>query len=467
MEVQPTLYETTEAGSVVMIFDVTPKVELIASTADSVASIVTDGTGKNAVSLGTQEIAKNTAVEVTLTLPSAFVSKLVYIAHKGLVISANADANGEITFTTQGFSPIGFYLSDPTAAQVGGNSYDTLQGAVNAAADGAVITLKKDCTESITVPNMNLTINCGTFTLDTTKISTDGTMTTSGTAGTDLKVTISKKSSGSSGGGGGGSSASTYAVSVGSVKNGSVTASPARAEEGDTVTLTVKPDSGYVLSALTVTDADGDEVRVKSAGDNKYTFTMPDSKVTVTATFVQEKEEETLPLTDVTADAYYYDAVVWAVQNGVTTGTTATTFSPNASCTRAQMVTFLWRAAGSPAPAGTQMPFSDVSEDAYYHDAVLWAVEQGITTGLTATTFGSDTVVTRGQTVTFLHRFAGKPGAETSNPFTDVDAGAYYAGAVQWAVENGITSGTTASTFSPSNPCTRAQIVTFLYRHMV
>lgn len=168
---------------------------------------------------------------------------------------------------------------------------------------------------------------------------------------------------------------------------------------------------------------------------------------------------------DVPANAFYANAVEWAVNNGITAGTSATTFSPNAACTRAQMVTFLWRAAGEP-KVGGRNPFTDVPSDAFYYDAVLWAVGKGITSGTSATTFSPNATVTRGQTVTFLHRFSGSLAVSGSSPFTDVDTGAYYSAAVQWAVHKGITAGTSATTFSPNADCTRGQIVTFLYRDL-
>ena len=167
---------------------------------------------------------------------------------------------------------------------------------------------------------------------------------------------------------------------------------------------------------------------------------------------------------DVPAGEYYYDAVQWAVENRITDGTSDTTFSPNAECNRAQIVTFLWRAAGCPAPQSSEMPFADLAEFAYYADAVLWAVEKGITDGTSDTTFSPDAVCTRAQFVTFLWRAQGKPSAETSNPFTDVAEDAYYTDAVLWAVDDGITEGTSDTAFSPDADCTRAQIVTFLYR---
>ena len=260
------------------------------------------------------------------------------------------------------------------------------------------------------------------------------------------------------------SSSTRYTVSVEDTDHGSIRVSPTRAERGDTVTITVDPDTGYELDELIVTDRDGDEISVRDRGDGRYTFEMPRGRVTVEATFAEIVEEpEALPFVDVPTGAYYYDAVAWAVENGVTGGTSATTFSPNSTCTRAQMVTFLWRAAGSPEPETTVNPFGDVSAGAYYYDAVLWAVGEGITGGTSATTFSPDATVTRGQTVTFLWRNAGSPVASGNN-FADVASEAYYAQAVAWAADEGVTGGTGDTTFSPDNDCTRAQIVTFLWR---
>ena len=266
---------------------------------------------------------------------------------------------------------------------------------------------------------------------------------------------------------GGSSVSGDYIVSVDTTTGGKVTVSPGRADKGDTVTITVKPNEGYELDELFVTDKNGDTVKVTSKGNNKYTFTMPASKVTVEASFVKtgETDPSTLPFTDVNVGDYFYDAVAWAVENGVTAGTSATTFSPNASCTRAQTVTFLWRAAGSPEPKTTSNPFTDVKESDYYYEAVLWAVENSITAGTSATTFSPNAVCTRGQVVTFLYRYDGTATAAGTN-FTDVSEGAYYYDAVQWAAQSGITTGTTATTFSPDANCTRGQIVTFLFRDL-
>ena len=285
------------------------------------------------------------------------------------------------------------------------------------------------------------------------------------TAENDLTATFTvevyKESSGG-GGGGGSSSSTTYAVSVEDSKNGSVSVSPKRAEKGDTVTITVKPDTGYELDELTVTDKNGDKIKLTEKDDNKFTFKMPGSKVTVETSFKLIETEPENPFTDISKNDYFYDAVLWAADKGITSGVTDTLFAPNASCTRAQMVTFLWRANGSPV-VDYAMNFTDVPADAYYADAVRWAVSKGITSGTSATTFAPDMTVTRAQTVTFLYRAAGTP-AVSGGSFADVDANAYYADAVAWAVAEGITSGTSATTFSPDAACTRGQIVTFLYR---
>ena len=264
--------------------------------------------------------------------------------------------------------------------------------------------------------------------------------------------------------GGSSSGSTTYPITVEDSRNGEAESNRHRAERGDTVTITVDPDRGYELDELIVTDKNGDEIEVRRLSNGKYTFTMPRSAVTVEAVFTAAAAEGTFA--DVSPDAYYADAVEWAVANGITGGTTATTFSPNNPCTRAHAVTFLWRAAGEPEPETTAMPFTDVAEGAYYYDAVLWAMENGITEGTTETTFSPDAPCTRAQIVTFLWRSEGKPAPQSAMGFTDVAAGAYYFDAVAWAVENGITNGTSAAAFSPYNTCTRAQIVTFIYRCM-
>ena len=254
----------------------------------------------------------------------------------------------------------------------------------------------------------------------------------------------------------------SYAVGIpDKTENGSVSVSPKNASQGDRVTVTVKPDAGYELDSLKVLDKDGKELALTDKGDGRFTFIMPAGKVEVKATFTEEVK--TSPFRDVPTDAYYYEAVKWAQKKGITGGIGDGLFGPNQPCTRAQIVTFLWRAAGSPEPEGTAAGMTDVAAGSYYEKAVAWAIENGITTGTADGLFAPDATCTRAQGMTFLFR-ASKASADGAPAFSDVAADAYYAEAVKWATDNGITNGTTSSTFSPGSGCTRAQIVTFLWR---
>ena len=256
------------------------------------------------------------------------------------------------------------------------------------------------------------------------------------------------------GGGGGGGAVSTYTLTFDT--NGGSAIDKITKDSGTTIDLAAyKPTrAGYTFAGWF-----SDKALTKAVTSVKLT-----ANTTVYAKWTQNGGTAQNPFVDVKEGAYYYDAVLWAVEQKITSGTSATTFSPDASCTRAQMVTFLWRAAGSPKVENGKNPFVDVKADAYYYDAVLWAVEKGVTSGTSATTFSPDATVTRGQTVTFLYRNAGFPEVSGTMPFTDVEADAYYAKAVQWAVQQKITTGTSETTFSPMSDCTRGQIVTFLYR---
>lgn len=280
-----------------------------------------------------------------------------------------------------------------------------------------------------------------------------------------LTYTFDKTAGGYHPGTGTGTGATTYPITVKSAKNGDVTASHKTASKGTAVTLTVDPDKGYVLDTLTVLDGKDKEIKLTEK-NGKYTFTMPASKVTVAATFKASAPTGKNPFVDVPAGSYYEDAVVWAVEKGITSGTSAVTFDPNGNCTRAQAVTFLWRAAGSPAPKTKVMPFTDVPSGSYYYDAVLWAMEQGITKGTSDTAFSPDASCTRAQIVTFLWRANGSPAVSGNSAFTDVASDAYYAAAVTWAEKNDVTGGIGNGLFGSGNTCTRAQIVTFLYRAM-
>ena len=260
----------------------------------------------------------------------------------------------------------------------------------------------------------------------------------------------------------GGSSSPSYSVTIpNKTENGTVTVNPKSASKGSTVTITAKPDSGYQLDDLTVTDKNGKELKLTDKGNGKYTFTMPASKVEVNATFV--KEVEISPFSDVSTSAYYYEAVKWAQEKGITGGIGNGLFGPNQPCTRAQIVTFLWRAAGSSEPK-SMSSFSDVSADSYYAKAVAWAVENGITTGTGDGKFSPDATCTREQAVAFLYRASGSPAVSGGSAVSDVAANAYYADAVAGAEKNGVTGGIGGGLFGSGNTCTRAQIVTFLYR---
>ena len=262
---------------------------------------------------------------------------------------------------------------------------------------------------------------------------------------------------------GGGSHTSSYPVTVsGQTQNGSVTVDRRSAGRGDTVTITVKPDSGYVLETLTVMDKNGSELKLTDKGSGKYTFTMPGGGVEVKATFMEDNSVLNF-FYDVPNDSFCYEAVKWAVGKNITSGVGNNLFAPDQPCTRAQIVTFLWRAAGSPEPKNVGS-FSDVPASAYYAKAVAWAVENGITTGTGDGMFSPDAVCTRAQAVSFLWRYEKTPVASRSNPFADVAADSYYADAILWAVKEDISKGTTNTTFNPDADCTRAQIVTFLWR---
>ena len=261
----------------------------------------------------------------------------------------------------------------------------------------------------------------------------------------------------------GSSSDPTYSVSTPSkTEHGSVTVSPRYADKGDTVTVTVKPDSGYVLETLTVTDKNGNELTLKDKGNGKYTFTMPAGKVEVKATFMEDNSMLNF-FYDVPNNAYFYEAVKWAVENGITTGVGNDLFAPEQPCTRAQIVTFLWRAAGSPEPKGAASGMTDVVSGSYYEKAVAWAIENGITTGTTTSTFSPDATCTRAQAVTFLARALNAKAASAAE-FSDVPTDSYFADAVAWAAANGVTEGIGGGLFGSDNDCTRGQIVTFLYR---
>ena len=321
------------------------------------------------------------------------------------------------------------------------------EGKIAVICDGITVTENKDGTFSATLPN-----ETKTYTFTASYTGDDNHAEASNTC----QVSVTRHTSSSS------SSNPTYSVTTPSKsENGGVAVSSKNARKGDTVTVTVTPDAGYQLDKLTVTDKNGNVLKLTDKGDGKYSFTMPDGKVEIKAVFA--KEVETSPFGDVSTDAYYYKAVQWAQEKGITDGISSNLFGPKQPCTRSQIVTFLWRAAGSPEPKSTAAGMTDVAPGSYYAKAVAWAVENGITTGTAEGTFSPDATCTRAQAVTFLAR-AQNAKATGKTAFSDVPADSYFADAVAWAQANGVTTGTSETTFSPDSDCTRAQIVTFLYR---
>ena len=301
------------------------------------------------------------------------------------------------------------------------------------------------------------TSNSGVTFADASSATTTFTMPASA-------VTVTANWSSSGGSSSGDYDEPSWPVTAPDTENGSITVRPKNASKGDTVTITTKPDAGYELESMTVTDRNGKALGLTDKGDGIYTFKMPADKVEIKASFAPEKTAQDF-FTDVPAGSYYEDTVLWAVRNGITGGIGNKQFGPNDPCTRAQIVTFLWRAAGSPAPKNTGTAFGDVKPGSFYEQAVAWAVENGITGGTGDGMFSPDATCTRAQSVTFLYRAAGSPAVSGSAEFGDVATNAYYADAVAWAAKNGITGGIGGGLFGSGNDCTRAQIVTFLYRN--
>ena len=447
--------------------NLTPMYRVVATTSDVVNSnrdIKVDGNnGVNAVVIqeGVKLNLPEQEYEVKLALPNGFAAagnKLSIKHTKGnstveYYTGTVSVENGNlyVTFTTKGFSP--FTISAP-AASIGETMYPTLAEAIAKAANGNTVKLEKSCEESVSVSGKSLTIDKNNYVYDFTNVTVDSNSTKTENGDTlTITYTAPSSSSGSSG----------YYVSTPSkTENGTVTVSPRYADKGDTVTVTVKPDSGYVLETLTVTDKNGNELTLKDKGNGKYTFTMPSGKVEVKATFMEDNSVLNF-FYDVPNNAYFYEAVKWAVENGITTGVGNDLFAPEQPCTRAQIVTFLWRAAGSPEPKGAASGMTDVVSGSYYEKAVAWAIENGITTGTTTSTFSPDATCTRAQAVTFLAR-ALKAKAASAAEFSDVPTDSYFADAVAWAAANGVTEGIGGGLFGSDNDCTRGQIVTFLYR---
>ena len=468
------------------------------STAAVTTYTVTDGNsltaGKTSVTISYTEGSETKTCTQTIT---------VKVAPKTLSSIAVTTAPTKTTYTAgENFDPAGMVVtatySDGSTAAVttytvtDGNSLTAGKTSVTISYTEGGVT--KTCTQAITVNavtppapteytiTFNVNGGIGTIPSQTTsgqKLSSLPTATHSGSysfvgwytaASGGTQITTAYVFSANTtvyahwtytGGGSVGSYTPSYTVSVDKTENGTITVSPKSASKGSIVTITVKPDKGYTLETLHALDMSGYAMEL-TENNGRFTFKMPASAVIVKATFMDDNTMLNF-FVDVKASDYFYDAVLWAAEKGVTSGADALHFSPNAPCTRAQIVTFLWRAAGSPAPKNMSS-FADVPADAFYAKAVAWAVENGITGGTGDGKFSPDATCTRAQAVTFLYRASGAPAVSGNAAFSDVATNAYYAAAVKWAEKNGITGGIGGGLFGSNNNCTRAQIVTFLYR---
>ena len=473
LKVEPTAYS---AENKTLTLDITPQYRIVASTADKADDIQLSGNSKNAqVVQDYQKLTITAPTVVTMELPTGFANandklSIKHIKDNGTVeyytgIVTETSGTKTLTFTTNGFSP---FVISSAVASIDGVMYPTLAEAVANVDSGKTIKLETDCAEAVTVSRtvaFTLDANDHTHTgkIVSGSYTVEANAAVTSMAGYTGAFAFAYTAPSHSSSSGSSSYDPTYSVSTPSkTEHGSVTVSPKSASKGDRVTVTVKPDSGYVLETLTVTDKNGNELTLKDKGNGKYTFTMPAGKVEVKATFMEDNSMLNF-FYDVPNNAYFYEAVKWAVKNGITTGVGNDLFAPEQPCTRAQIVTFLWRAAGSPEPKGAASGMTDVVSGSYYEKAVAWAIENGITTGTTTSTFSPDVTCTRAQAVTFLAR-ALKAKAASAAEFSDVPTGSYFADAVAWAAANGVTEGIGGGLFGSDNDCTRGQIVTFLYR---
>lgn len=463
--------------------DITPMSRVVASTADNAEGIVLDettSTSKNAVILpgSEKELTNIQTMVISFELPINFITGTagtttypsVYVQHKGheytATVTKDATSNKLIaTFTNpDGFSE--FTISkDPVAvATIGQNRYTTLQAAVDAVQNGQTIKLEKDCAENVTVSRaVKFTLN------------KDGNgFTGSISAGSRYSVTSAVDSNDSNkttytvtyvgGSSSSGSTSTTYNVNVNAATNGAVAADKKTAAKGTTVTVTASPSKGYVVDAVKVVDKDGKDVAVTEK-DGKYVFTMPASAVTVTGSFKAETPAPVaLPFSDVKSGNWFYDAVKYAYEQGLMTGTSATTFAPNGTMNRAMIVTVLYRLEKSPAVTGASK-FTDVPAGQWYSDAVAWAAANKIVNGYDETTFGPMNAVTREQMAAILFRYEQVKGLENVtleenlNRFPDQNKiSAYAIPALQWAVGQKIINGNADGTLDPTGTATRAQV---------
>ena len=440
--------------------DIVPKYNLIA--------VAKTGTNEEKVTLESAQDAKVGSTEVTVTLPEAFKGQKVYINHNNgaNLYVATADANGKIEFTTNGFSPFTFALTNPdVVAEVNGNAYKTLKDAANAAKDGDEITVVQN-------KNLDLTFNTTKSVKVTNKTSDKITVKFNGTnkdVAKDATETFSytKPSSGSSGGSSSGKT--TYKVTTSAVNNGGVNASPSNAEKGAAITITLSPDKGYKLDKLTVTDGSGKTVSTVKKSDTVYTFTMPASAVKVGVSYVKATETPSeTKFNDVSANDWFASAVDYVTGKGMMNGTADNTFSPKANTTRGMVVTVLYRLENQPSTSAAS--FTDVASGAYYANAVAWANANGIVSGYGSGKFGPNDKVTREQLAAILYRYAqykkyNVSGAKSLDGYTDAQSVSSYAvPALQWANAAGVVTGKSGSKLDPKGNATRAEVAAMLMR---
>ena len=456
LDVTVTAYDTT---SDTVSMDIVPKYDLIA--------VAKTGTDEKKVTLKSAQDAKVGSTKVKVTLPEAFKGQKVYINHdnKELYV-AKAKADGTVEFTTNGFSPFTFALSNPNVvAEVNGNAYKSLKEAIDAAQTGATIVLQKDCTEKVTVAGKSLTINRNGKTFNEANV-TVGSNCTKEVKNDTIVVTYTKPSSGGSSSG-----KTTYKVTTSAVNNGGVNASPSNAEKGATITITLSPDKGYKLDKLTVTDGSGKTVSTVKKSDTVYTFTMPASAVKVGVSYVKATETPSeTKFNDVSANDWFASAVDYVTGKGMMNGTADNTFSPKANTTRGMIVTVLYRLENQPSTSAAS--FTDVASGAYYANAVAWANANGIVSGYGSGKFGPNDKVTREQLAAILYRYAQYKKydvsvGEDTNILSYDDAqsiSTYAIPAIQWACGAGVVTGKSGSKLDPKGNATRAEVAAMLMR---
>ena len=474
LEITPTGSSSGDSTKSISL-NIEPKYNLIATTNDVVVSnpdnVKTDGADKNAVVMDpAKPLTVTTPTPVTLTLPDGFAqaNASVYIKHEAsngkiYYYTAIVGEDHKITFTTKnGFSPFTISTTSEAVAEVDGIGYATFQDAVDAVENGGTIKALKNIDSTVS-GNKTFAVNANSNTVTLTAASGYNLTSTPGSTDDITTYTVSRPSSGSPGSSGG-STPTTYAVNVNAATNGAVAADKKTASKGTTVTVTASPSKGYVVDAVKVVDKDGKDVAVTEK-DGKYVFTMPASAVTVTGSFKAETPTPVaLPFTDVKSGNWFYDAVKYAYAQGLMTGTSATTFTPNGTMNRAMIVTVLYRLEKSPAVTGASK-FTDVPAGQWYSDAVAWAAANKIVNGYDETTFGPMNAVTREQMAAILFRYEQYKGLENVtleenlNRFPDQNKiSAYAIPALQWAVGQKIINGNADGTLDPTGTATRAQV---------